>query len=80
MELKKNWNSNGNIAGGDRLQLRGFCLGQTDSTCTTCTPKKQKYKIKKINVFPLTAWSKVWENTTTGSRINLEYKDPTFLR
>ena len=32
MELKKNWNSNGNIAGGDRLQLLGFCLGQTDST------------------------------------------------
>ena len=29
MELKKNWNSNGNIAGGDRLQLLGFCLGQT---------------------------------------------------
>ena len=32
MELKKNWNSNGNIAGGDRFQLLGFCLGQTDST------------------------------------------------
>ena len=31
MELKKNWNSSGNIAGGDRLQLLGFCLGQTYS-------------------------------------------------
>ena len=31
MELKKNWNSNGNIARGDSRQLRGFCLGQTDS-------------------------------------------------
>ena len=35
MELKKNWNSNGNIAGGDRLQLLGFCLGQTYSTCVS---------------------------------------------
>ena len=32
MELKKNWNSNGNIARGDSRQLRGFCLGQTYST------------------------------------------------
>ena len=31
MELKKNWNSNGNIARGDRFQLLGFCLGQTYS-------------------------------------------------
>ena len=38
MELKKNWNSNGNIARGDRLQLRGFCLGQTDSMYVMYVP------------------------------------------
>ena len=32
MPFKKNWNSNGNIKKVYRLQLLGFCLGQTYST------------------------------------------------